>query len=65
MFKYDAYMVQVLEGEQSWDGPKVDIIEKIVGNKTKIWKATAEKYIIYEWTEKRAFNKTITPEAMV
>jgi hypothetical protein len=64
IFKYDAYMVQILDGEKIGDDARVDIIEKVVGNSTKKWKAVAEKYIIYEWKEIRAFNKTITPIEM-
>jgi len=49
IFRYDAYVIQILEGEKKEDDIKIDIIEKIVGNTIKGWQQLSEKYIIYEW----------------
>lgn len=64
IFKYDVYVIEILEDETQDDHCRINVIEKVVGNLPKNWKKVSEKYIIYEWKEKRNFNMTITPETM-
>ena len=41
IYRYDAYVVQLVDGkdEDGLDKIDIEIIEKVVGNKTKTWKA--------------------------
>lgn len=49
IYRYDAYLVQLVDGKDQNGNEKIDIdiIEKVVGNKTKNWKDLSEKFIIY------------------
>lgn len=49
IFKYNAYLINVVEDDSRSGEFKLEIIEKIQGNLSKNWKKIEENYIIYEW----------------
>ena len=47
IYRYDAYIIQLVEGQKESDDIKIDIIEKVIGNKKASWQKLSEKFILY------------------